>query len=161
MSIRRALIGLGSNLGDRRANLFDAAASLADEPDLKLLALSRFYENPAVGLAAGSGDFLNACALLSTGLGIGELGRRLAVVEEAHGRDEDRRRGDGARRLDLDLLYLGGLIGEEGGYIVPHPRLRLRAFVLEPACEIAPCLCDPRDGRTVLQLWRRLRRRLS
>ncbi len=159
--IRRALIGLGSNLGDRRANLFGAAAVLADEADLELLALSRFYENPAVGLAAGSGDFLNACALLATGLGIGELGRRLAAVEDDHGRGEDRRRGDGARRLDLDLLYLGPLVGEEEGYIVPHPRLRLRSFVLEPACEIAPCLRDPRDGRTVLQLWRSLRHRLS
>jgi 2-amino-4-hydroxy-6-hydroxymethyldihydropteridine diphosphokinase len=146
---RRALVSLGSNLGDRRANLRRALALLEREPSLRLIAVSALLRTAPRGKCAAGGWFLNAAALLETELGIGELGRLLARLENRLGRRADRRRRDHARRLDLDLLLLGRLCGTENGYRVPHPRLTERPFILAPAAEIAPSMLVPATGRTI------------
>jgi 2-amino-4-hydroxy-6-hydroxymethyldihydropteridine diphosphokinase len=154
---RKALVALGSNSGDRLANLTGGLARLAEDGGVKLVAVSGVYETEAQDKATGQ-NFYNAAALLETDLGPVELIALLGRIESLFGRDEDRRRQDGGRRLDLDLIYLGEEIYDRDGIVVPHPRRRWRDFVLAPVSEIAPNFPDPEDGLTVAELWENLKR---
>ncbi|MGE0713566.1 MAG: 2-amino-4-hydroxy-6-hydroxymethyldihydropteridine diphosphokinase [Planctomycetota bacterium] len=149
-----ALVALGSNLGDRAARLGAAAAALGRLPRTRLLACSRWRESVPEG--AGDGDpYLNGAALLLTGLGPRELLEELLALERRGGRA--RRRGSRARTLDLDLILYGEQRRHEPDLVLPHPRFRGRAFVLEPAAEVAPGLRDPVSGKTLAQLWTLIR----
>jgi len=152
---RQALVALGSNSGDRLANLAEGLARLAEDERIRLLAVSGVYETEAQGQATGQ-NFYNAAALLETALGPVEFIALLGRIERRFGRNEDRRREDGGRRLDLDLVYLGDVVYDRDGIVVPHPRRRWRDFVLAPANEIAPGFLDPEDGLTVAELWENL-----
>ena len=154
---RKALVSLGSNLGDRRANLRRGLALLERQSVVVLLAVSSFHRSTAAEKCVGGGEFINAVTLLATPLGIGDLGRLTSAVENRLGRREDRRRRDHARRLDLDLLLMDGEVGEEDGFIVPHPRLLRRAFILRPAAGIAPGMIVPTTGLTLAEHLGRLR----
>lgn len=154
---KQALVALGSNSGDRRKNLTEGLARLAEDGGVKVLKVSGLYETVAQGKATGQ-DFYNAAALVETALGPVELIALLGRVERRFGRDEDHRREDGGRRLDLDLIYLGDTLYDRDGIVVPHPRRRWRDFVLAPANEIAPGFVDPEDGLTVAELWENLKR---
>ncbi|MEO5882150.1 MAG: 2-amino-4-hydroxy-6-hydroxymethyldihydropteridine diphosphokinase [Caldimonas sp.] len=128
-----AYVGLGSNLGDRRAQLGSAFAALAGLPGTFLVARSSLYESAP--LEAGGGDYLNAVARLHTTLGPLALLHRLQAIETAAGRQ--RPYPNAPRGLDLDLLLYGDdvLAGDE--LTLPHPRLHRRAFVVVPLLEIA------------------------
>ena len=151
-----ALIALGSNLGQREDNLRRGLRLLLQRDGIKLRAASSIYETVAEGVAAGSGDFLNAAALLTTTLIPRQLAEALFRTEDELGRREDRPRGDGARRLDLDLILFDDVI-LSGELTIPHPHYRERAFVLAPAAEVAPQMTDPGDGKTIAELWYHLR----
>src|SRR5690349_14455782 len=95
-----ALIGLGSNLGDRKANLDAAVAELGRSPGIEVRAVSSYHETPPVGGPDGQGAFLNAALLLDTSLGPEALLARLHEVERGAGRVREVRWS--ARTLDLD-----------------------------------------------------------
>jgi len=142
--VARAYIGLGSNLGDRRALLEEALRRLDADPSVSVSAVSTFRETEPVGVV-DQPRFLNAAAAIETTLEPRELLERLLAVERELGRD---RSGEhwGPRTVDLDLLLFGDVVVDEPGLAVPHPRLHERRFVLEPLLELDPALRLP-DGR--------------
>jgi 2-amino-4-hydroxy-6-hydroxymethyldihydropteridine diphosphokinase len=152
---RRAVIALGSNLGDRRAAIEFAAARLRSL--LTDLTLSDAVETDPEG--EGLQDqplYLNAVLVGDTKLGARELLDALLTIEADFGRE--RPYPAAPRTLDLDLILLGDEIVDEPGLHVPHPRFRTRFFVLGPLAEIAPDLVDPVTGQRVVELLRALLR---
>jgi 2-amino-4-hydroxy-6-hydroxymethyldihydropteridine diphosphokinase len=137
-------IALGSNLGDRAVFLRQALASLASV--VHDLRASTFHDTDPVGVGEQP-RFLNAAAVGHTTLTARALLDTLLETERAFGRA--RPYPGAARTLDLDLILYGDAVIEEPGLIVPHPRFRERAFVLQPLVEIAADWIDPVTGRTV------------
>jgi 3-oxoacyl-[acyl-carrier protein] reductase len=129
-----AYIGLGSNLGDRRAALDAAVRRLRAEPGLRVLAVSECYETAPVDCPPGSGDYLNAAVAVETDRDPHDLLKLLQRIEQQFGRV---RTGVNApRTLDLDLLLYGDRVIDTPDLIVPHPRLHERDFVLVPLAEL-------------------------
>jgi 2-amino-4-hydroxy-6-hydroxymethyldihydropteridine diphosphokinase len=137
-----AFIGLGSNLGDRAAEIEAALREIGELAATSLVARSSLYESAP--LDAGGGDYLNAAARVRTSLAPLVLLRALQAIEARHGRT--RPFANAPRRLDLDLLLYGDAILATPELTLPHPRLVQRAFVLKPLAEIAPGLRIPGDG---------------
>ena len=152
-----AAIALGSNLGDRRATLESAVRSLALTPGVEVLRVSSFIETAPVG-PGEQNDYLNAALIARVTLSAHELLACLHAIEKSHGRDRSATERWGPRTLDLDLILFGDEVIDAPGLHVPHPRLRERAFVLEPLTQIAPEMSVPTLGRTVAQLLHKLRR---
>jgi 2-amino-4-hydroxy-6-hydroxymethyldihydropteridine diphosphokinase len=148
-----AVIGLGSNLGDRQAHLDTAIAQLADH--LLGLRVSAIHETDPVGVPGEQPRFLNAVVVGETTLDAPSLLHELLAIERQAGRE--RPYAGAARTLDLDLILFGDRIIDEPRLTVPHPRFRERRFVLEPLAGIAPGLRDPVSGRTVAELLDALR----
>ena len=150
-----AAIALGSNLdsawGDRAVTLKEAVRRVGGLG--RVVAVSSFCETAPVGYL-DQPDFLNGALLLETQMGAEELMLGLLQIEAAMGRV--RTVVNGPRVIDLDLLLFGGEMIEEPGLTVPHARLAERRFVLEPLCEIAPGMVDPRNGATVQEMLARL-----
>jgi 2-amino-4-hydroxy-6-hydroxymethyldihydropteridine diphosphokinase len=142
-------LALGSNLGDREANLRNAASVLSEH--VQDLRLSSFIETAPVGVDPQP-NFLNAAAVGHTTLSPRDLLNLLLTTEQAFGRE--RPYAGAPRTLDLDLILHGGAIIDEPGLIVPHPRFRERQFVLLPLAEVAADWRDPVTGRTVEELVR-------
>lgn len=138
-----AWIGLGANLGDTRATLRAAFSALAALPRTRLRSRSSLYRSAPID--AGGPDYLNAVALIDTGLDAHELLGHLLAIEEQHGRE--RPYPNSPRTLDLDLLLYGDAQIESPTLTVPHPRLHTRAFVLAPLSELAPTLSIPGRGQ--------------
>jgi 2-amino-4-hydroxy-6-hydroxymethyldihydropteridine diphosphokinase len=137
----RTFIGLGSNLGDRLANLKEAVLKLAKTEGVSVTRLSRVYETSPVG--PEQLDFLNAVAEVWTALSPRELLAASLRIEEEMGRV--RRERWGPRVIDLDLLNYGRLEIDEQGLTIPHPRMHERAFVLVPLLELEPDPLLPGD----------------
>lgn len=131
-----AYLGLGSNLGDRRATLDAAVRRLRAEPGLRVLAVSGYYETAPVDCPPGSGDYLNAAAAVETDRDPHDLLQLLQHVEQQFGRV--RIGVNSSRTLDLDLLLYGDRVIDTPDLVVPHPRMHERLFVLVPLAEIAP-----------------------
>lgn len=161
----RAAIAIGSNLGDRAAHVAGAVLALAALPETVVLCRSEAIVTAPIGLPGGAdpgGPYLNAAALLRTTVTPRELLSRLHAIERAAGRDRAAENGRwGPRTLDLDLLLYDGLVVDEPGLRIPHPRMHQRAFVLEPLAQIAPEFVVPTLGRTVSALLAALRERES
>lgn len=139
-------LGLGGNEGDRLAHLRAAAFALWAHPEMEITACSRLYETEYVG-PGRQAPYLNACLEVRTGLPPRVLLAVLKAVEARHGRAPDGHLRP--RPLDLDLLLHGDLVLSEPGLTVPHPRLRERAFVLEPLRDLVPDLILPGTSATV------------
>jgi 2-amino-4-hydroxy-6-hydroxymethyldihydropteridine diphosphokinase len=146
-----ALIALGSNLGDRRANLDRAVQLVAARPGVHLLAASDFHATQPVGGPAGQADFLNAAALFETSLDAAAFFAAMRDVETTLGRQRDGPRWS-PRSIDLDLLLHGSLVVESADLTVPHRRMAFRRFVIEPAAEVAPTMMHPTIGWTLIEL---------
>ncbi len=144
----RALVALGSNLGDRAGYLLSGLAALS-RAGVRVLRLSRVYETEPVG-PPGQGPYLNQVAAVETELEPAELLALLLAVERAHGRVRTERYGP--RTLDLDLLDYEGRILDLPGLTLPHPRLHERAFVLVPLLEVAPGWRHPRLEKSTREL---------
>jgi 2-amino-4-hydroxy-6-hydroxymethyldihydropteridine diphosphokinase len=145
-------IGLGSNVGDRRAHLDYAAARLATI--LEGLRISRYLETAPFGVSEDQPPFLNAVVVGEVSISARDLLNQLLAIERERGRERPYRWAP--RTLDLDLLLYGDAIIDEPGLAVPHPRLRERRFVLEPLAEVAPNRVDPVTGLTVGELLNQL-----
>ena len=135
--IRRAVISIGSNLGERRTNLQGAVDTLADTPDVWVTAVSPVYETEPVESPEGSRDFLNAVVCLDTTLSARTLLERALAVESAYGRERGGER-NAPRTLDVDLIVLGDRRADEPDLVLPHPRAADRAFVLVPWLDVEP-----------------------
>ena len=131
-----AYVGLGANLGEPVRALQQALIALGRLPRTALVRQSSFYRSAPVD--AGGPDFVNAVAELATSLDAHELLAQLQALE--HGAGRERPYPNAPRTLDLDLLLYGSARIESPTLVVPHPRMRERAFVLRPLAEIAPRL---------------------
>jgi 2-amino-4-hydroxy-6-hydroxymethyldihydropteridine diphosphokinase len=132
--VRRAFIGLGSNLGDRRAALRQGVAQLEAGGDVT--AVSPLYETEPVGGPEDQGAFLNVVVELATPDSPRRLLARCHELEEAAHRVRTVRFGP--RTLDADVLLVGDLALDEPDLVVPHPRMWERRFVLQPLADLAP-----------------------
>ena len=141
-------IGLGSNLGDRLANLGLAVERVAREPGFVLRRTSLAYETEPVG--PPQPRYLYAVAQAGTLLSPRATLQKLQAIEEALGRV--RRERWGSREIDLDLLLFGDRAVNETGLVVPHPLLAWRAFVLIPLAEIVPLAVHPVLRQTFAEL---------
>ena len=154
MRRERAYVAIGSNLGARVRHCEEAIAAIAAIPGTTGVRASSLYETAPVPPVSG-GWFVNGVVSVDTSLPPEALLVELQRIERAMGRSPERARGE-ARTIDLDLLLVGSHIVERPGFILPHPRLHVRRFVLVPLAELAPDLCHPVLGVTVRVLLERL-----
>lgn len=138
-----AYIGLGSNLDDPEMQVRTALAELAELHNTRLLKHSSLYLTAPVG-PQDQPDFINAVALLDTGLPAPALLAALQEIEEKHGRRRTRQWGP--RTLDLDMLLYGNMQINENNLTVPHPHIASRGFVLYPLLEVEPLIEIPGLG---------------
>lgn len=142
-----AWLGLGSNLGDKRARIQLALDRIAAE--CRLVEVSSLYKTEPVGIE-DQDWFLNCAAKIVTGQRPRPLLESLKSVEQELGRTERVR--NGPREIDLDILLYDDVVMKEQGLVIPHPRMHERLFVLAPLREIAPSLVHPVLGRTIEEL---------
>jgi 2-amino-4-hydroxy-6-hydroxymethyldihydropteridine diphosphokinase len=152
----RTGIALGSNLVDRLANLCAARQAIVNlsgvsEPILA----SAIYETEPVGCEPGAGKFLNAVLEFEYEGEPIELLKKLSGIEESLGRERDHERNV-SRKIDIDLLYCGEAKIERDQLELPHRRLHLRRFVLQPLADIRPELVLPNQNKTVRELLAQL-----
>ena len=145
-------LSLGSNLGDRLANLRAARQRLLALPGVRLLAAAPVYETEPVGVRPEFRHlaFLNTVLLLDGDGPPAAWRDATAQIEDALGRVRSADKF-APRPLDIDVLYVGNCCLDEGGLILPHPRWMLRRFVLQPLADVRPDLILPGATRTVLQ----------
>jgi 2-amino-4-hydroxy-6-hydroxymethyldihydropteridine diphosphokinase len=135
--IRRCVLAIGSNKGERMNNLQGAVSSLEDTPEVFVTAVSPVYETEPVDAPEGSRHFLNAVVLLDTTLSARTLLERALAIEDAFGRE----RGEvpnAPRTLDVDLVVVGDRRANDEDLVLPHPRAHERAFVLAPWHDLEP-----------------------
>lgn len=148
----RAGIALGSNLGDRGASLRAARTFLLSLHEAAAPALvSPLYETAPVDCPPGSPPFLNAVVEIALSLPPADLLARCTAFERSLGRPVLREKNS-PRPVDLDVLYAGDLRIESPSLTLPHPRLAMRLFVLQPLADIRPDLVLPGRTGTVAQL---------
>ncbi len=159
----RAFLGLGSNLGDRVAQIHHAAMLLGSHPAIELVETSCLYETEPVAMASHpentSDDapwFVNCALEIDTELSPSELLAACLEVERQLGRDRSasppREQGYSSRTLDIDILFYDSQVIREPNLVIPHPRLHERAFVLVPLLEIAPEWKHAALGKTIREL---------
>lgn len=146
----RCVIALGSNLGDRLANVRAGVAGLSTTEGVEVVAVSRLYETAPVGGPDDQGPYYNAALVADVELGPAETLALLHRIEAS--RERERLVHWGPRTLDLDLLVYGDLVSDDPALELPHPRQHLRRFVLVPVCDVAAEVVHPRLGRTMLDL---------
>ncbi len=135
---RRAFLGLGANLGDRRGALRAAVAGLPD-----VVAVSPLYETEPVGGPPGQPPYLNAVVELSTARSPRDLLGLARALEAEAGRDRAEETRHGPRPLDVDVRWVEGVEVADDDLVVPHPRMGTRRFVLAPLADLAPDLVPP------------------
>ena len=140
----RGYLGLGSNVGDRRANLQAAIDALPDHGVI-VLACSSTYDTDPVGEILDQPSFLNACARIETGLGPEELLDSCKAIEAKLGRDVQNAIRHAPRPIDVDLLLLGDQPYASERLSIPHEQVTARRFVLIPLLELDFDLRTP-DG---------------
>ena len=150
----KVAIAVGSNLGDREANLAFGLSALPGF--ITNLEQSSWHDTAPVGVAPDQPRYLNGAVIGETALTARELLDRLLAIEREAGRHRETPMAP--RTLDLDLILFGEERIEEPGLVVPHPRFRERLFVLEPLAEVAPFWIDPVTGSLIKDLFSALLR---
>lgn len=149
------LIGLGANLGTRARALDDAVARLKAVPELQVAAISTWHETAPAGGPADQPGYLNGAVRVETTLAPHAVLARLQQIENELGRERQVRWGP--RTIDLDLLLYDQQVVHTPTLEIPHPRMAVRRFVLDPAREIGGELIHPTMGWTIDQLAEHLR----
>jgi 2-amino-4-hydroxy-6-hydroxymethyldihydropteridine diphosphokinase len=155
--LRTGHLGLGSNVGDRRAHLQAAVDALGGH-GVTVLASSSVYDTDPVGEVLDQPEFLNACVQIATELGPEELLDACKAVEAERGRVLAEGTGyvrHGPRALDVDVLLLGDETHASERLTLPHPQVLTRRFVLVPLLELDFDLTTP-DGRRLSDALTRL-----
>ncbi len=150
----RGFLGLGSNVGDRPANLRAARDRLGAADGVEVVAASSAYETDPQGEVRDQPDFLNACLEIDTALDPEALLDVCKEVERALGRAGGGVR-HGPRPIDVDVLLLGSLTHRSERLVLPHPEVTARRFVLAPLVELDPRLTLP-DGTRLADVLDRL-----
>jgi 2-amino-4-hydroxy-6-hydroxymethyldihydropteridine diphosphokinase len=146
--IRRVVVSLGSNLGERMASLQGAVDALADTPDVWITGVSPVYETQPVDSPDDAGAYLNAVVLADTTLAANRLMDRALAIEDAF----ERERSDvvnAPRTLDVDLILVGDRRSDTEALRLPHPKAHARAFVLKPWYDLEPDAVFPDHGPIV------------
>ena len=146
--MKKIFLGLGSNVGDRRATLERGIEAL-NAPDLRILRVSPIYETEPQGLREQEW-FLNLAVEAETSLFPRQLLQRIRRVEREFGRK--RSVPNGPRTLDIDILFFGRSVIQTAELQVPHPRYSERRFVLAPMADLAPDWRDPMSGKNMRYL---------
>lgn len=143
-------LSLGANLGDRFANLRDAAARIAAIPGVFEIARARVYETTPVGVQPQYRHlaYLNTVLIIRTSLPAPALSDRLHAIEAAMGRVRTTDRF-APRTMDIDILYVGDEVRDDSDLTLPHPRWAARRFVLQPLADVRPGLRIPGSRETV------------
>jgi 2-amino-4-hydroxy-6-hydroxymethyldihydropteridine diphosphokinase len=147
MNNHTVYLALGSNLGDRLANLRQAIVSLT--PQMELKSKSQVYETPPWGYE-DQPKFLNQVVKVITYLDPEPLLKHIKRLEVALGRQESF--PNGPRLIDIDILFYDDLVLSKPSIVIPHPRLQERGFVLLPLMDIAPDLVHPVSHKTVREM---------
>ncbi|MBW1933483.1 MAG: 2-amino-4-hydroxy-6-hydroxymethyldihydropteridine diphosphokinase [Deltaproteobacteria bacterium] len=147
--MKKAYIGIGSNLGDKRGNCLRAVQMIAETQGCKPYRCSGWYLTRPVGVE-GQEWYVNGALSLEVEISAEELIDHLLLIEKQMGRIRTTRWGP--RIIDLDILLFGNEIINSQKLIVPHPLMHLRHFVLVPLAEIAPHLVHPVLGMSVEKL---------
>ena len=148
----RTAVALGSNLGDRLDNLCSARQKIIDLPDVRPPVLSSaVYETDPVDCEPGAHKFLNAVVEFDYEGDPLNLWKQLVAIEIALGRPLNHQRKV-SRKIDIDLLYFGDTEIDRKELQLPHPRMHLRKFVLQPLADIRPDLILPTGRKTVREL---------
>ena len=143
--VRRIVIGLGSNLGDRLGTITTAVDQLRALRGVHVLRRSPLYESPAVG-GPPQGDYLNGAVLIVTAEPARGILDWLLAIERSLGRVRPDAERWGPRTIDLDILWIEGEGVAEPDLEVPHPRLAERTFALRPLLDLAPDTVDFYSG---------------
>ncbi len=147
----RVFIGIGSNVGDRKAHIENAIAAIREIPETRVLRRSEPSSYRAEEVASPQAEFLNCVAEIETDLLPLDLLEKFQIIERKLGRQS---KGDKAPRpIDLDILtYDADVVIRGKTLFIPHPRLHLRRFVLEPIGQIAPEWVHPQLKKTAQEL---------
>ena len=143
----RVHIGIGSNLGDRRANTAEAIEKVSNLPGTRVVRASSLYESEPLGNAKTW--FVNCVIEVETDLGPDVLLKKLKAIEEAMGRKRVKGKRWGSRIIDLDILLFDQDVIDKRTLKIPHPEMHKRRFVLLPLAELAPQVVHPQLGQTV------------
>jgi 2-amino-4-hydroxy-6-hydroxymethyldihydropteridine diphosphokinase len=143
--IRRAVLALGSNLGERMASLQGAVHAIADTPDVWVTGVSPVYETEPVDCPPEAKSYLNAVVLIDTTLAASRLMDRALAIEDAFERERSEVR-NAPRTLDVDLIVVGDRRSDDESLRLPHPRAHERAFVLRPWLDVDPTAELPDRG---------------
>ncbi len=135
--MKKALLSIGSNMGDREGYLKFAVKSLSKLKGTRVTAVSDIYETAPVG-GVEQGDFLNICVEIETEFSPAGLLRETQKIENGAGRTRDIRWGP--RTLDVDIILYEGTECDLETLTIPHPRFTERGFVLRPMADIYPSL---------------------
>lgn len=145
-------LGLGSNLGQKEANLREAVRKLAEHPEIRITARSPLYLNKAETLhGEEQPDFLNGAVAVETSLTPESLYATCKSVERLLGREPHPQKWQ-PRLMDIDILFWGDRVFETPRLKIPHPLAHRRWFVLKPMADIAPDFCHPLLKITVAKL---------
>jgi 2-amino-4-hydroxy-6-hydroxymethyldihydropteridine diphosphokinase len=144
-------LSLGSNLGDRRANLKKALRLMGER--VEIVKVSSVYDTNPVGVGEQP-RFLNLMCRVNTDIGPVQMLSLIKGIESSMGRDLSLK--DAPRVIDIDIILYGDTIMEAPDLIIPHPRMRERAFVLVPFAEIAPEVVHPVSGERIDELASRV-----
>ena len=146
----RAYIGIGSNLGDRKANTNEAVDRVSKLPGTRVVRASSLYESEPLGDAKTW--FVNSVIEIETEMPPDALLRKLKAIENAMGRKRVKGKRWGSRVIDLDILLCDQEVIEKRSLKIPHPEMHKRRFVLLPLAELAPHVVHPQLGQSVSAL---------
>jgi 2-amino-4-hydroxy-6-hydroxymethyldihydropteridine diphosphokinase len=146
----RVYVGLGSNLGDRKANLREAEERLTQLPDTRIVKASSLYESEPHGNAKTW--FVNSVLELETEFEPEELLKRTRAIETTMGRKRVKGKRWGSRIIDIDLLLMDNQTVNKRTLKIPHPEMHKRRFVLMPLAELAPHVTHPHLGVSMSEL---------
>jgi 2-amino-4-hydroxy-6-hydroxymethyldihydropteridine diphosphokinase len=146
----RVHIGIGSNLGDRRANTVEAIEKVGQLPGTRVVRASSLYESEPLGDAKTW--FVNSVIEIESELTAEALLKKLLAIEEAMGRKRVKGKRWGSRIIDLDILLFDQDVIDKRTLKIPHPEMHKRRFVLLPLAELAPQVIHPQLGQSISTL---------